>query len=109
MRIRVKNIDIKILAALLLVVSVFSVCKQQYTPRVADVNPNYFVVDGLINTGTDSTIFTLSRTFKLDKNAVISPEKGAIVQVENDAGALQNKIEIGLYKIIDRYCMIIVK
>jgi hypothetical protein len=61
-------------------------CKEKYVPIVNDINPNYFVVEGLINTGVDSTIFTLSRTFKLDKKAVVAPEKGAVVQVESETG-----------------------
>jgi len=64
----------------------FVACKEKYTPIIQDVNPNYFVVEGLINTGADSTIFTLSRTYKLDKKATVAPEKGAAVQVESDAG-----------------------
>ncbi|MFD0749060.1 DUF4249 domain-containing protein [Mucilaginibacter calamicampi] len=61
-------------------------CKEKYTPVTQDINPNYFVVEGLINMGADSTIFTLSRTFKLDNKAVVAPEKAAIVQVESEAG-----------------------
>lgn len=61
-------------------------CKEKYIPVIKDVNTNYLVVEGLINTGTDSTIYTLSRTYKLDNKAVIAPERGAIVQVESDGG-----------------------
>ena len=61
-------------------------CKEKYTPVTQDVNPNYLVVEGLINIGADSTIYTLSRTFKLDNKAVVAPEKGAVVQVESEAG-----------------------
>lgn len=82
-----RKIDIILLTASLLVVSMYYGCKERYTPNVNDINPNYFVVEGLINTGADSTIFTLSRTFKLDKKAVVASEKGAVVQVESEAGA----------------------
>ena len=61
-------------------------CKEKYTPIIKDINPNYLVVDGFINTGADSTIFMLSRTFKLENKAVTSPEKAAIVAVESDGG-----------------------
>jgi hypothetical protein len=61
-------------------------CKEKYVPQINDVNPNYLVVDGFINTGADSTIFKISRTFKLESKAVVAPEKGAIVAVESDAG-----------------------
>ncbi|MGY3212192.1 DUF4249 domain-containing protein [Mucilaginibacter sp. HD30] len=75
-------------------------CKQQFTPVLDDVNPNYIVVEGLINTGTDSTIFTISRTFKLEKNAVVTPEKGAVLQVESEAGityVLPELVKSGTY------------
>ena len=41
-------------------------CKEKYRPEIKDNNVKYLVIEGLINTGADSTIFTLSRTFKLD-------------------------------------------
>ena len=61
-------------------------CKEKYLPQIKDVNTNYLVVEGLINTGGDSTIYSLSRTFKLNDKPIEAPEKGAIVQVESDAG-----------------------
>ena len=64
----------------------FYACKEKYLPVIKDNNPNYLVIDGFINTGSDSTIFKLSRTFKLESKAVIAPEKAAIVTVESDAG-----------------------
>jgi len=73
-----------------------SACKEKYNPVVNDVNPNYLVVDGFINTGSDSTIFKLSRTFKLESKAIVAPEKGAIVTVENDAGFTYNLPELAL-------------
>jgi hypothetical protein len=77
---------IKILGVALLAGMSLYACREKYVPEVEDINPNYLVVEGLINTGADSTIFTLSRTFKLEKKAVVEPEKGALVQVESDAG-----------------------
>lgn len=61
-------------------------CKEQYMPKTDDINPNYLVIDGLINTGADSTIFKLTRTFKLENKAAVAPERGAIVQVEVEGG-----------------------
>nr|WP_294795468.1 DUF4249 domain-containing protein [uncultured Mucilaginibacter sp.] len=76
----------KVGAALLLIFCVYA-CKEKYVPQIKDVNPNYLVVDGFINTGTDSTIFKLSRTFKLESKAVMAVERAAIVAIESDAGA----------------------
>ena len=61
-------------------------CKERYTPQIKDFNIGYLVIEGLINTGADSTIYTLSRTFKLNNKAIEAPEKGAIVQVESENG-----------------------
>jgi hypothetical protein len=61
-------------------------CKEKYLPAVKDINVNCLVVDGFINTGADSTIFNISRTFKLDIKATVAPEKGAIVNLESDGG-----------------------
>jgi hypothetical protein len=61
-------------------------CKEKYKPEIKDSNVKYLVVEGIINTGADSTIFTLSRTFKLDNKAVVAYEKGAIVNVESETG-----------------------
>jgi hypothetical protein len=75
-------------ALVLVVAAMLNSCKKKYLPSIKDVNINYLVVEGLINTGTDSTIYTLTRTYKLDGKAVIAPERGAVVQVESDAGAV---------------------
>ena len=61
-------------------------CKEKYVPVINDINPNYLVIDGFINTGADSTIFRLTRTFKLESKATVAPERAAIVTVESDAG-----------------------
>ncbi len=57
-------------------------CKQTYLPPAIAHPPNYLVVEGNIESnGTDTTTFTLSRTVKLDSNALV-PETGAAVTVE---------------------------
>lgn len=71
-------------------------CKEKYLPEIKDINPNYLVIDGFINTGGDSTIFKLSRTFKLESKAVSAPERGAIVQVEVEGGGNYTLPELSL-------------
>ena len=71
-------------------------CKEKYLPDIKDVNPNYLVVDGFINTGSDSTIFKLNRTFKLESKATVAPERAAIVTVESDAGLTYTLPELSL-------------
>ncbi|PJJ84892.1 uncharacterized protein DUF4249 [Mucilaginibacter auburnensis] len=75
-------------------------CKERYVQPVKDVNSNFLVVEGLINTGADSTIFNLSYTFKLDGKAIVTPEKTATVSVETENGpvyALPETIKGGKY------------
>jgi hypothetical protein len=81
------SLKVKVGSAMLLTVcALLYACKEKYLPQIKDVNPNYLVVDGFINTGNDSTIFRLSRTFKLESKAVMAAERAAIVGVESDAG-----------------------
>jgi hypothetical protein len=57
-------------------------CKQAYIPPAIANPPNYLVVEGFIeNNGSDSTIFTLSHTIRLDSNGY-TPEPGAKVIIE---------------------------
>jgi hypothetical protein len=71
-------------------------CREKHVPVIDDVNPNYLVVDGFINTGSDSTIFRLTRTFKLENRATVAPERGAILQVEVEGGTTYLLPELSL-------------
>jgi hypothetical protein len=70
---------------------VITMCKKPYSPKVIDAAGSYLVVEGLINSGTDSTIIRLSRTTKIyiqnANNATANPEAKAIVTVEDDQNA----------------------
>ena len=58
-------------------------CKKPYLPAIISVNPNYLVVEGFINSGSDSTFITLSRTALLSSDS-IKVETGASVTIESD-------------------------
>ncbi|HEX3386506.1 MAG TPA: DUF4249 domain-containing protein, partial [Mucilaginibacter sp.] len=59
-------------------------CKKVFAP-VAVSSPNsYLVIEGVINSGSDSTYFRLSRTIKLSASDTVKPEHNAIVTVEGD-------------------------
>ncbi len=60
-------------------------CKKPYNPTIVATNNNYLVVEGTINTGSDSTIFRLSRTVNVSSTVTINPEKGATVTIESNA------------------------
>ena len=59
-------------------------CKKPYTPPAITATTNYLVVDGVINTGSDSTVFKLSRTVTISSGVTINPETGATVTVESN-------------------------
>ncbi|PJJ84891.1 DUF4249 domain-containing protein [Mucilaginibacter auburnensis] len=84
----------KLISCVSLACLLFYACKEKYFPQTNDVNPDYLVIDGFINTGGDSTIINLSRTFKLESKAIMAVEKGATVMVENDGGASFTLTEI---------------
>lgn len=70
-------------------------CKQSYNPPSINSNKNYLVVDGFINAGPDSTVFTLSRTISLDSQALPIPELGAQLIVEGNNGYSSQLTELG--------------
>jgi hypothetical protein len=70
-------------------------CRQTYEPPIIASPPNYLVVEGFIeNNGTDSTVFTLSHTVKLDSNT-FTPEPGATVTVEGSDNSAYTLGEMG--------------
>jgi hypothetical protein len=74
------------IAVVVLVMSALS-CKKPYTPPVINSPNNYLVVEGVINSGTDSTIIKISRSVNLSGQTSSSPELKAIVTVESDQSA----------------------
>lgn len=70
-------------------------CKQAYNPKPITQAPNYLVVEGAINTGTDSTIIRLTRTVPISLKARTTPELGAIVTIISNGGASYPCIETG--------------
>ena len=61
-----------------------SSCRKQYTPAVINAPNSYLVVEGVINSGSDSTFIKLSRTVKLSSKIASNPERSASVIVEGD-------------------------
>ncbi len=70
-------------------------CRKPYIPPAITVNSNYLVVEGLINTGQDSTIIKLSRTVMISSTIGIKAELNASVIVESDANASYPLTETG--------------
>ena len=72
-------------------------CKKPYAPPAITSGPSRLVVEGSINTGTDSTIIHLTRTIPLSSPAGTQspPELNAGITVESDANANYPLSEIG--------------
>ncbi|RYY34986.1 MAG: DUF4249 domain-containing protein [Sphingobacteriaceae bacterium] len=61
-------------------------CKKAYQPDVVNQNLRLLVVEGVLNSGNDSTFINISRTVKLDEGIGTNAEKNAQVSVENETG-----------------------
>jgi len=66
------------------VIMATSGCKKAYKPSVVASNLNYLVVEGDINSGTDSTFIKVSRTVNISDKIASKPDSEAMVTVEND-------------------------
>ena len=73
---------IKLYITLLLVT--FMACKKPYNLPVVATNSNYLVVEGVINSGADSTFIKLSRTVNVSSKTTLSPELHAQLAVQGD-------------------------
>jgi hypothetical protein len=59
-------------------------CRKPYNPPVLNNPTGYLVVEGVINSGVDSTFIKLSRTVSLLSKITTRPETGATVTVQGD-------------------------
>jgi hypothetical protein len=93
----------KTLTYLIFICSILMInsCKERYSPKVSADNRSLLVVEGVINTGADSTIIKLSRTTKVDAEHTVNPEIGATVSIESDGNDLFSLKEIakGVYAV----------
>ncbi len=62
----------------------FAGCKEMYDPGIINPETGYLVVEGFINSGSEPTSISLSRTTKLTENIFSKPELNARVTVEGD-------------------------
>lgn len=71
-------------------------CTKPYTPTAITKAPNYLVVEGVINTGSnDSTLIRLSRTVPLSAGAGTSPETNATIIIQGDNNQTYSLHELG--------------
>jgi hypothetical protein len=77
------------------VLAITAGCKKPYVPPVTTTKTNYLVVEGVINSGQDSTIIKLSRTIPLTSAESSAPELNAAVTVEGEGGISYPLTETG--------------
>ena len=77
----------------------YTSCRKPYEPPVTTINSNLLVVEGLINTGKDSTIIKLSRTVPISEKGTVKPELRAQVVVESEQNVTYplREIKAGVY------------
>jgi hypothetical protein len=73
----------------------FYTCKKPYNPGVINSPNSYFVVEGVINNGSDSTIVKLSKTVNISSSIITSGVDNCTVQVEGEGGATYQLIPQG--------------
>ena len=71
----------------LTIMIIFVSCKKPYNPPAIAAPGSYLVVEGVINTGSDSTIIKLSNTVQLSSATTVNPVLNAVVTVESDQNA----------------------
>ncbi|MDB5149314.1 MAG: hypothetical protein JWQ57_3334 [Mucilaginibacter sp.] len=70
-------------------------CKKPFYPKIVNSPDSYLVVEGVINTGNDSTIVKLSKTVNISGNAKSAIVNNASVSVETEGGASYNLLPVG--------------
>lgn len=80
---------------LILVVVMFIFgCVRPFSPPEVNSQQSYLVVDGFLNTGSDTSVFLLSRTQNINQNDNPLIESGATVIVEKESGETSSFTEI---------------
>jgi len=81
-----KKVALFLLPAFLLIAGfVIPSCKKPYNPSAINSPGTYLVIEGVINSGNDSTVITITHTVNLSQVAADSVA-GAIVTVEDNQG-----------------------
>jgi hypothetical protein len=70
-------------------------CRKAFNPIIDQTDLSILVVEGMVNTGTDSTIIKLSRTVPVGNKTTASPEIKAVVTIENEQATVLTLTESG--------------
>src|SRR5665213_1162107 len=80
---------------LIAVIGVATSCKKPYYLPVTSNSGGYLVIEGVINSGSDSTFIKISRTVKLTDKVAVTPELNAVVTVQGDQNSSYPLTEMG--------------
>ncbi len=80
---------------LFLLTAIIAGCKKPYNPPATSAPGTYLVVEGVINSGNDSTIIKISHTVKLSEKTSTNPELDAVVTVDGDQNVSYPLVGIG--------------
>jgi hypothetical protein len=61
-------------------------CKKPYNPAIVSSPNHYLVVEGVINTGSDPTVISISQTVNLGESVQSAPQAGYTVSIQDEAG-----------------------
>jgi len=75
---------IKLRNLFFLFVLILMCCKKPYNPPATSTSKRYLIVEGVINTGNDSTVIKISRSVKLTDKITNNPVLNATVTVEGE-------------------------
>ena len=70
-------------------------CRKQYNPPVLIAPSSYLVVEGVINSGSDSTFIKVSHTVRLSSKTTTNQEPNATVMVQGDQNVSYPLVETG--------------
>lgn len=62
-------------------------CRKPFTTPAITAPASYLVVEGMLNSGSDSTIIKLSKTVNLANKTTLNPILNAVLTVESDKGS----------------------
>ncbi|MFD0795167.1 DUF4249 domain-containing protein [Mucilaginibacter litoreus] len=79
---------------LLMMCVLYVSCRKSFDPTVQTQAKSYLVVEGLINTGNDSTIIKLSRTVNVNDTMQVKTEAGATINVIDETGNTYRLVEV---------------
>ena len=86
---------IKLRNLVFLFILTLACCKKPYNPPAIAASGQYLVVEGTINSGSDSSFIKLSRTVNISSKVTINPELNARLTLEGDQNISYPFTEIG--------------